>query len=133
MSDQPCGHDKRFGGVFDMPKGTHGCVACGFEQAVVEIERLQEQLAEAERLLRSVASVGYEENGTLFVDIDAFLGTMDSATTATAITTAMGATDSAGDLPNKINELIRAKTCTCEIPEWYSWGTPCQIHSKEKK
>jgi hypothetical protein len=41
MSDAPCGHDKRFTGVFDMPKGTHGCVACGFEQKCAEVERLR--------------------------------------------------------------------------------------------
>ncbi len=27
-----CDHDKRFSGVFFMPKEDHGCIACGFER-----------------------------------------------------------------------------------------------------
>lgn len=47
-SDAPCGHDKRFGGVFFAPKGTGGCVACAYEQAAAERDALAARLAEAE-------------------------------------------------------------------------------------
>ena len=36
-----CDHDKRFSGVFFLPREYHGCVACGFEQITAENERLQ--------------------------------------------------------------------------------------------
>ncbi len=39
MSD--CDHDKRFSGVFFLPKETKGCLACMTEQQAHEIERLE--------------------------------------------------------------------------------------------
>lgn len=53
MSDlvAPCDHDKRFGGVFFLPKEDHGCLACGYERltALLAAERLKRQQAEHER------------------------------------------------------------------------------------
>ena len=49
--------------------------------ALEQAQALVARLAEARGLLRSVASVGYEENGTLFADIDAFLAAKDKDAT----------------------------------------------------
>ena len=45
MSDQPCGHDKRFGGVFFAPKGTGGCIACAYEQSAADNAALRSALS----------------------------------------------------------------------------------------
>ena len=42
----PRGHDERFGGVFDLPKGCNGCLACFAEdqaRAIRELESLIEK------------------------------------------------------------------------------------------
>ena len=46
MSDL-CEHDKRFAGVFFLPKEDRGCVACGFER----LQAREEKLLEKGRLL----------------------------------------------------------------------------------
>ena len=48
-----CDHDKRFQGVFFMPKGDNGCVACGYERASAENSRLKVSLEEYVRLDRA--------------------------------------------------------------------------------
>ena len=46
MSDAACGHDKRFGGVFNLPEKAKGCLACMVECQANEIESLRSQNAE---------------------------------------------------------------------------------------
>lgn len=38
-----CDHDKRFSGVFDLPKEDGGCLACALERGAREIEALKAQ------------------------------------------------------------------------------------------
>lgn len=40
-----CDHDKRFTGVFDLPKGTNGCLACAYEKAISDLAALERELA----------------------------------------------------------------------------------------
>lgn len=60
----PCDHDKRFTGVFDLPKGTNGCLACAYEKALSDLAAAQEarQRAEADaaavRELMNVYNLG---------------------------------------------------------------------------
>ncbi len=37
-----CEHDKRFSGVFLMPKGDHGCVACAYERVAAENKKIRD-------------------------------------------------------------------------------------------
>ncbi len=75
-ADAPCKHEWRPYAFH--PLGGPAAYGCETRKGAIRV-KMEARLAEAERLLRSVASVGYEENGTLFADIDAFLGTADSA------------------------------------------------------
>ena len=45
MSDAECGHDKRFGGVFFLPKEDRGCLACACERLAAECARLAKEIA----------------------------------------------------------------------------------------
>lgn len=38
-----CDHDKRFTGVFDLPKGTNGCLACAYEKSISDLAAAQSQ------------------------------------------------------------------------------------------
>ncbi len=45
-----CNHDKRFSGVFDLPRDCHGCLACYAEKLAAEGGHLQKQLDRFETL-----------------------------------------------------------------------------------
>lgn len=53
----PCDHDKRFAGVFFLPKGTNGCLACAFEQSQRDLAAAQEARQRAEALAEENAKL----------------------------------------------------------------------------
>jgi len=61
-----CEHDKRFTGVFLMPKEDHGCVACAFERVSTENEELTTRV----QYLVDHWPVPVEDGGITFPDGD---------------------------------------------------------------
>lgn len=52
----PCDHDKRFTGVFDLPKGTNGCLACAYEKALSDLTAAQEANAKLKAHAEAMAN-----------------------------------------------------------------------------